>query len=304
MRSYHSLISIGAGNSPTPSPLLGAQIEKLLQQAADKEKELLVLLELTPIQIWNTDLDRFLEEWDVRLFIYFWHIVLRKKICLPPFYFSLTHAHAHTRQKACREWEDKSVVDSNGKKVKRKQATLKTRKSIGSGKRGGGAGGDSGGDDDFMPTKKAAAAKARKPVAPAAGASRARPKAKASDDDDRMSLDDDDDDEPAPPPPKKRAAPAKKPPPKIESDSDVEVADRPPPPTTTTNKPPAVKGDEDSGDDLVREALEKGKGKGKAAQTGKRKSYVTRPSFPNSLRLTVVFSSPASKVTRMRAKDT
>jgi hypothetical protein len=41
------------------------QIEKLLQQAADKEKELLALLELTPIQIWNTDLDRFLEEWEV-----------------------------------------------------------------------------------------------------------------------------------------------------------------------------------------------------------------------------------------------
>jgi DNA topoisomerase-2 len=44
---------------------LGPQIEKLLQQAADKEKELLALLELTPTQIWNTDLDRFLEEWEV-----------------------------------------------------------------------------------------------------------------------------------------------------------------------------------------------------------------------------------------------
>jgi DNA topoisomerase-2 len=44
---------------------LDPQIEKLLQQAADKEKELLALLELTPIQIWNTDLDRFLEEWEV-----------------------------------------------------------------------------------------------------------------------------------------------------------------------------------------------------------------------------------------------
>ena len=43
----------------------GLQIEKLLQQAADKETELLALLELTPIQIWNTDLDRFLEEWEV-----------------------------------------------------------------------------------------------------------------------------------------------------------------------------------------------------------------------------------------------
>ena len=45
--------------------LLGPQIEKLRQQAADKEKELLALLELTPTQIWNTDLDRFIEEWEV-----------------------------------------------------------------------------------------------------------------------------------------------------------------------------------------------------------------------------------------------
>jgi len=63
----------------------------------------------------------------------------------------------------CQEWEDKAIIDSSGKKVKWKQATLKTRKSIGGsapGKRIGG--GDSDGDDDFMPTKKAAtAAKAR-----------------------------------------------------------------------------------------------------------------------------------------------
>src|SRR5260221_12674263 len=87
------------------------------------------------------------------------------------------------RQKACQEWDDKAVVDSSSKKVKRKHATLKMRKSIGSGKRGSGLGGDSDGDDDFMPTKKAAAAKGRKPIAAAAAAaSRARPKAKRSDD--------------------------------------------------------------------------------------------------------------------------
>jgi DNA topoisomerase-2 len=44
------------------------QIEKLLsllQQAADKEKELLALLELSPIQIlWNTNLDYFFTEWN------------------------------------------------------------------------------------------------------------------------------------------------------------------------------------------------------------------------------------------------
>lgn len=41
------------------------QIEKLLQQSRDKEVELLTLLEMTPVQIWNTDLDRFLQEWEV-----------------------------------------------------------------------------------------------------------------------------------------------------------------------------------------------------------------------------------------------
>jgi hypothetical protein len=67
---------------------------------ADKEKELLALLELAPIQIWNTDLDRFLEEWDVRLFfIYFWHAVFRKKKslslpCPTPFFDARPCIHA------------------------------------------------------------------------------------------------------------------------------------------------------------------------------------------------------------------
>jgi hypothetical protein len=52
---------------PRSSLFLDLQIEKLLQQAADKEKELLALLELTPNRIWNTDLDHFLEEWEVGL---------------------------------------------------------------------------------------------------------------------------------------------------------------------------------------------------------------------------------------------
>ncbi|KAH9953936.1 hypothetical protein BC827DRAFT_1273075 [Russula dissimulans] len=43
--------------------LMKEKIEKLLQQVADQE-ELLALLELTPIQIWNTNIDRFLEEWE------------------------------------------------------------------------------------------------------------------------------------------------------------------------------------------------------------------------------------------------
>lgn len=41
------------------------QIEKLLQQAAEKEAELLALLERTPIGLWNEDLDAFLKEWEV-----------------------------------------------------------------------------------------------------------------------------------------------------------------------------------------------------------------------------------------------
>jgi DNA topoisomerase-2 len=251
------------------------QIEKLLQQAADKEKELLALLELTPIQIWNTDLDRFLEEWEVSV---------QRSVAA----FSLSvymHDIYLMRQKACQEWEDKAVVDSSGKKVKRKQATLKTRKSIGSGaKRLGG--GDDDGDDDFMPTKKAAAAKARKPIAPAAGSSRAKPKPKGSDDD----IDFDEDEEtlvPRPTTTKKRALPAasapKPKPPlapvpaprKVESGSDIEMIDegrQPPKPSKSSSaaKDEEEEDEDDSGDDLIRRALEKGKGK--ATQTGKRKS--------------------------------
>jgi DNA topoisomerase-2 len=170
------------------------------------------------------------------------------------------------------------VVDSSGKKVKRKKATLKTRKSIGSGKRLSGGGGDLDGNDDFMLTKKATAAKVRKPVAPAGGASRARPKPKESDDEIGFG----EDGETLPPPTKKRAAPAapatKPPPPshKAKSGSDIKMADDGLPPPRPKNASLSTAKDEDeaedSGDDLVRQALEKGKGKATATQTGKRKS--------------------------------
>jgi DNA topoisomerase-2 len=122
---------------------------------------------------------------------------------------------------------------------------------------------------------------------PASGASHARPKAKKEHDDDDD--DDDDDDEISfgderPPPPKERTlapataaatAPTKKQPPKAESGSDVEMADdaqpRSPPKqkkSTLATKDP----DLDSGDDLVRAALEKGKGKATQSQTSKRRS--------------------------------
>jgi DNA topoisomerase II len=165
------------------------------------------------------------------------------------------------------------VVDSSGRKIKRKQATLKTRKSIVSGKRGG----DSDGDDDFMPTKKAAAAKARKPmpIAPAGGASRAVPKLPKGEDDE-MSFGEDD--EVLPRPTKKRAAPAAPatkpppPPPRAESGSDIEMAS--PRPKKASSSTAKDEDDEDSGDDLIRRALEKGKGKAKATATeaSKRKS--------------------------------
>ena len=41
------------------------KIQKLLDQAKQKEDELMALLELTPIQIWTTDLDNFIVQWDV-----------------------------------------------------------------------------------------------------------------------------------------------------------------------------------------------------------------------------------------------
>lgn len=42
------------------------QIEKLLQQGREKEAELLELLKISPVDMWNTDLDNLLLEWRVR----------------------------------------------------------------------------------------------------------------------------------------------------------------------------------------------------------------------------------------------
>ncbi|EJD04491.1 DNA topoisomerase II [Fomitiporia mediterranea MF3/22] len=105
------------------------KIEKLLEQARQKETELMTLLELTPSQIWNTDLDNFLALWE----------------------------------KTCKEWDESAIKDSSGKTVKRKQATLKTRKSLTGpfGKRRKDDDDDS--EDEFMPSKAAAKAVAKKP---------------------------------------------------------------------------------------------------------------------------------------------
>jgi len=42
------------------------KIDKLLQQAAGKEEELVILLKRTPQEIWNEDLDKFMADWEVR----------------------------------------------------------------------------------------------------------------------------------------------------------------------------------------------------------------------------------------------
>jgi DNA topoisomerase-2 len=41
------------------------EAQKLMNKKAEKEKELIVLRKKTPQEIWNEDLDVFLEEWDV-----------------------------------------------------------------------------------------------------------------------------------------------------------------------------------------------------------------------------------------------
>ena len=89
------------------------------------------------------------------------------------------HPTTHTmQQKACQEWEDKAVVLSS-KKVKQKQAMLKTQKSISSSKCTGSSG-NSDDNNNFMPMKKATTAKAYKLIAPMGGILHIRLKAKSS----------------------------------------------------------------------------------------------------------------------------
>ncbi|KAJ7662018.1 DNA topoisomerase [Mycena polygramma] len=131
------------------SSLTREKIDKLLQTAADKEQELLALLQISPKEM---------------------QVV----------FFSAFGPRPHSQ--VLKELEIKKHLDANGKKIKRKQTTLKTRKSIGKHA-------DSDSEDDFRPAPKHKAPKSK------------RPKPAAKDDDD-------DNDEP-PPPPKKRAPPEK-----------------------------------------------------------------------------------------------
>ncbi|OJA16788.1 hypothetical protein AZE42_03299 [Rhizopogon vesiculosus] len=184
------------------------KIDKLLQQAADKDAELLALLERTPISLWNEDLDAFLKEWE----------------------------------KSCQEYENKSLLDANGKKIKKKQATLETRKSLsGPGRKKGYGSDDS--EDEFKPSKtapkkKAAESKPKpKPKAAVAGPSKVES----------------DDEKPPKVAPAAKKAPAKKVA-KEESDSDEALS----------KKVKAVKADSDSDIEMVPAAQAEGKGKGKA----------------------------------------
>ncbi|TFK30660.1 DNA topoisomerase II [Coprinopsis marcescibilis] len=96
--------------------------EKLRQQAKEKEAELMILLRRSPKDLWNEDLDKFMEEWE----------------------------------EDCRIFEQKKGEGGANAK-KKKQKTLRTRKSIGFGKKNGK---DSDGDD-FVPIKATAGAKSK-----------------------------------------------------------------------------------------------------------------------------------------------
>ncbi|KAJ3510178.1 hypothetical protein NLJ89_g4828 [Agrocybe chaxingu] len=246
------------------------KIEKLRGQAAEKEVELLTLLEKSPKDLWNTDLDHFLQEWE----------------------------------RDCILFEEKKSTDAKGKKVKRKQAVLRTRKSIGTRR-------DSDDDDDFKPIKAAAARRkpaaapeSRKAVAgpskvkeevkkedevPKRAAAAKKPQYIASDDDDEYGSskqadeapkrlaakkktvdltdsDEDEYDEPHSSKPK-AAAPAKKAGKlKSESDSDVEVVQKAAPP----KRKAAAKTIKIDSDSDIEEYEVPSNGKGKAP--AKRKS--------------------------------
>ncbi|KAI6133866.1 DNA topoisomerase II [Pisolithus croceorrhizus] len=199
------------------------KIEKLLQQAAEKEAELLALLERTPKQLWNEDLDNFLKEWE----------------------------------KSCQEYESRSLLDANGKKIKKKQATLEHRKSLTNGRPRKALHSDDS-EDDFKPTKAAAKKKVEskpKPKPAVAGPSKIESE----------------DEKPAPAPKKaavKNVAKKEEP----QSDSELEITGPPPKKVAKASKLP------DSGSDIemAAPAPNRGKGKAKTQEDGsKRKSPTT-----------------------------
>ncbi|KAI0757603.1 type II DNA topoisomerase [Daedaleopsis nitida] len=176
------------------------KIEKLKQQAKEKESELLTLLALTPNQIWQSDLDAFLAQW----------------------------------KQTCEDWEAKlcdAEAETTGKKGKKKQAKLgfadRKRKN------------DDEDDDDFKPKKPAAKpkkpAEAKKPASAIPSGSDVKIKKDESDDEVPpppkkrapakkavTKIEEDSDIEIVDTPPS-RPAPRKKAVTKIDSDSDFDV---------------------------------------------------------------------------------
>ncbi|KAI6022572.1 type II DNA topoisomerase [Pisolithus marmoratus] len=193
------------------------KIEKLLQQAAEKEAELLALLERTPRQLWNEDLDNFMKEWE----------------------------------KSCQEYESRSLLDANGKKIKKKQATLEHRKSLTIARPRKALHSDDS-EDDFKPTKAAAKKKVEskpKPKPAVAGPS------KIESEDDKPAL-----------APKKGAVKNVV---KKDSDSELEITGPPPKKAAKALKLP----DSDSDIEMAPPAPNKGKGKAGPQEDGpKRKS--------------------------------
>ena len=151
-------------------------------------------------------------------------------------------------QNSCQQFANKTLLDANGKKIKKKQTTLKHRKSL----TGLKAFGSNDSEDDFKPTKVVAKKKAE--PKPKAG-----PSKKVSDDE-----------KPAPAP---KRAPAKKAPAKVKSDSEIEMSDVP---VKKSGAKKPVKVDSDWDIEMIDSPVVQAKGKQKAGSEDmpKRKSYV------------------------------
>jgi DNA topoisomerase II len=155
--------------------------------------------------------------------------------------------YSRSSQKNCEEWENKKV-DANGKKLKRKQKTLETRRSLAGGRQKKLTGSDD--EDDYRPAKAAAAKKKAPESKPAP-----KPKASTS----NSIIKDEDDEDVKPLVRKKAAAPAAKAP-KLEDFEGVDVAG---PPRATKKRKNYV--DDSETDDVKPDIKAKGKGKGRAA---------------------------------------
>lgn len=156
-------------------------------------------------------------------------------------------------QKSCQDFDNKTLLDANGKKIKKKQATLKHRKSL----TGRNAFGGDDSEDDFKPTKAAVKKKAEPKPKPAAPG----PSKKESDDE-----------KPAPAP---KRAPAKKAPAKVKSESEIGFSDVPVRKKAAEKKP--IKVDSDSDIVMIDSPPVQAKSKGKAKAEDdvlKRKSCV------------------------------